>query len=69
MTAAELDALEAPEIESDSIRCWRFEQLVRAGFNDEDATEIAFHLDIDLHYATRLVRQGCPSSTALKIVL
>ena len=30
MTAAELDALEAPEIESDSIRCWRFEQLVRA---------------------------------------
>ena len=69
MTAAELEALEAPETESEIVRCWRFEELLRAGYEEEDATEIAFHLDIDLHYATKLVELGCPSRTALEIVL
>lgn len=69
MTAAEVGALEAPETESDTVRCWRLEELIRAGYDEEDATEIAFHLDVDLHYATRLVRQGCASRIALEIVL
>ena len=69
MTAAELEALEIHETEFESVRCWRLEELQRAGYEEEDATEIAFHLDIDLHYAIRLVQLGCPSRTALEIVL
>jgi hypothetical protein len=66
MTAAELIALEAPWI--DSVREWRLEELLRAGYDLEDATEVAFDLEIDLHHATDLVRRGCPSATAVKIV-
>ena len=69
MTAAELEALEAPETHFESVRCWRLEQLLRAGYDEEDATEIAFHLEIDLHYAIELVRRGCPSRTAVEIIL
>jgi hypothetical protein len=65
MTVAERFALEAP---ADSVREWRLEELLRAGYELEDATEIAFNLEIDLHQATDLVRRGCPSATAVKIV-
>ncbi len=69
MTAADLEALVAPGTESDSVRSWRLEELCRAGYDEEDATEIAFHLDIDLHDAVELVRRGCPSRIAARIVL
>ena len=67
MTAAQSEAFWASEV--DAVRYWRFEELVRAGYEDEDAIELAFHLDIDLHWAMNLVRRGCPSSTALRIAL
>jgi hypothetical protein len=67
MTAAQFETLEASE--ADAVRLWRFEELVRAGYEDEDAVELAFHLDIDLHFATNLVRCGCPSRTAVQIML
>jgi hypothetical protein len=67
MTAAQLEALEATEV--DAVRRWRFDELVRAGYEDEDAIELAFHLDVDLHMATNLVRRGCPSNTAVRIAL
>ena len=51
------------------MRRWRFDELLRAGYDDDDATELAFHTDIDLHWATSLVRRGCPSSTAVQIAL
>ena len=70
MTAAELEALEAvAETECDAVRVWRWEELVRAGYDEEDATEIAFDVEIDLHYAANLVRRGCPSGTAAQILL
>ena len=70
MTAAELEALEAvPETEVDQVRFWRWEELLRAGYDEEDATELAFHVEIDLHHAANLVRRGCPSSTAVQILL
>jgi hypothetical protein len=70
MTAAQLEALELDEAaEVDQVRRWRFDQLVRAGYEDEDAIELAFHLDIDLHTLTSLIRQGCPSGTAVRIAL
>jgi hypothetical protein len=55
--------------EEDAVRRWRFDELVRAGYEDEDAMELAFHLDVDLHLATNLLRRGCPSSTAVRIAL
>ena len=67
MAAAQFEALEVSEV--DVIRRWRFDELVRAGYDDEDAMELAFHLYIDLHLATNLVRRGCPSSTAVQIAL
>jgi hypothetical protein len=67
MTAAQLEELEASEV--DAVRLWRFDQLVRAGYEDEDAIELAFHLDVDLHLLTSLIRRGCPSSTAVRIAL
>jgi hypothetical protein len=70
MTAAQLAALATdPAGEDESVRCWRFDELVRAGYEEEDATEIAFHLDIDLHDAAALVHRGCPSALAVQIVL
>lgn len=67
MTAAQFETLETSE--ADVVRLWRFEELVRAGYEDEDAVELALHLDVDLHFATNLVRRGCPSSTAVQIML
>jgi hypothetical protein len=67
MTAAQLEELEASEV--DAVRRWRFDQLVRAGYENEDAIELAFHVDVDLHMLTSLVRRGCPSSTAVRIAL
>ena len=67
MIAAEIEAREVAEI--DAVRRWRFDELLRAGYDDDDATELAFHIDIDLHWAASLVRRGCPSSTAVQIAL
>lgn len=67
MGAAQFEVLEASEV--GVVRRWRFDELVRAGYDDEDALELAFHLDVDLHLATSLVRRGCPSSTAVRIAL
>lgn len=67
MTAAELEALKVPEV--DAVRRWRFDELLRAGYDDDDAMELAFHVDIDLHWAISLVRRGCPSRTAVRIAL
>lgn len=67
MTVAEFSALEVPW--TDAVREWRLEELLRAGYDEDDATEVAFHLDVDLHDAITLVRCGCPSHTAVEIIL
>ena len=67
MAAAQFEVLEVSE--EDVVRRWRFDELIRAGYDDEDAIELAFHLDVDLHSATELVRRGCPSGTAARIAL
>ncbi len=67
MTAAVLEAREGSEI--DEVRRWRFDELLRAGYDDDDAIELAFHLEIDLHWAMSLVGRGCPSSVAVQIAL
>ena len=48
---------------------WRFERLVRAGYDPDDALELATHPEIDLRAAETLVRRGCPSRTAVSILV
>ncbi len=48
---------------------WRFEQLVRAGYSERQALELAMRRDIDLGSATKLVRRGCVPETAMRILV
>jgi hypothetical protein len=48
---------------------WRFEELVRAGYDAGSALILAGNADVDLHAACRLLARGCPPETALQIVL
>jgi hypothetical protein len=55
--------------DTDEVVGWRHEELVRAGMDPDDAQRVALETWIDLHWATDLVRRGCPSATALRILL
>jgi hypothetical protein len=67
MTAAQFEQLEIPEVEA--VLRWRFEALVRAGFDAGSAMILASHVEIDLHDATSLLARGCPPETAMEILL
>jgi hypothetical protein len=67
MTTAQLEG-EATS-EADVVLRWRFDELIRAGYDHDDAELIARDLMVDLHLATDLVRQGCPSAIAVRIAL
>jgi len=62
-----------PEIphatEMDSITGWRFGYLLGAGYDPEAALLIAQDSGVDLHRAADLVQRGCPTDTALRILL
>ena len=66
MAAAQL---EHHESETDLVRRWRFDELLRAGYDIVDAAELALRTEIDLHWAVSLVQRGCPSATATRIAL
>ena len=55
------------EPECERVRAWRFEMLVRAGYTVRQAEALA-DADVDLHYATRLVRV-CDRELAFDILL
>ena len=57
------------ETEDERVARWRLEQLTRAGYEETAALVLADIVDIDLHLAVDLVRHGCPSDTALRILL
>ncbi len=67
MTAAQFEAI--GETEAEIILRWRFDELVRAGYEVGAALLLASHVEIDLHDATGLVRRGCPHDTAVRILL
>lgn len=66
MAAAQL---EHHESETDLVRRWRFDELLRAGYDIADAAELALRTEVDLHWAVSLVQRGCPSATATRIAL
>ena len=67
MTAAQFEELEAPEVEA--VLRWRFEELVRAGYDAGTALILASHVEVDLHDATHLLVRGCTPEIAMQIVL
>jgi len=67
MTAAQFEAI--GETEAEMILRWRFDELVRAGYDVGTALMLASHVEIDLHDATALLRRGCSADTAVRILL
>jgi hypothetical protein len=67
MTAAEFEVLD--EGEAESVLRWRLVELIGVGYSWDDALVLATHVEIDLHLAGDLLRRGCPSATALRILL
>jgi hypothetical protein len=66
MSAVETDVHQS---EDERVAYWRLEQLQRAGYDETAALVLADLVHIDLHLAIDLVRNGCPSDTALRILL
>ncbi len=66
MTVVEI---ETPQTEGERVAHWRLEQLVRAGYDEPAALLLADVRHVDLHLATDLLRRGCPTDTALRILL
>ena len=67
MSAAELDV--HTETETERIQRWRAHELERAGYAPGEAAELAGRADVDLHLAVELLERGCPTGTALRILL
>jgi len=67
LAAAELQLLEQTEVER--IERWRADELERAGYAPRAAGRLAVRHDVDLHFATELIKRGCSPDLALKILL
>ena len=65
MSALELQ----PQTETERIERWRYEALVRAGYEPTAARRIAARHEIDLHHAVDLLERGCSAELALAILL
>jgi hypothetical protein len=48
---------------------WRFAELVRAGYQPEQAERLAVAVEVDLHAAVSLLDRGCPPALAERILL
>lgn len=67
MTTAQLTSLDT--LEAEEVFRWRFSTLASAGYELDDALRLALNGDVDLHAAANLVARGCPSATAVRILL
>ena len=66
MAAAELTQI----TEGERVQAWRQEELERAGYPRDLAAQLAERVDVDLHHAVALVRDGgCPPDIAASILL
>jgi hypothetical protein len=53
----------------DPVRRWRLQRLVRAGYDPCDSLVLSKQPEIDLHLAIDLVKRGCSTRTAVRILL
>ena len=60
--------LERPPDEEVRVLFWRFEQLLEAGYSQEQAVDLSVEPTVDLHQAISLLRRGCPPAVALAIL-
>lgn len=63
------NTLSRPRPSRDPAHDWRLEQLQAAGYPSVHAVVLSERTDVDLHLAIRLLEQGCPVETALRILL
>jgi hypothetical protein len=66
MTTAEQ---QRSELSESDVFDWRFSELTRAGYSHADAWLLAAAKAVDLRLAERLLVEGCPPSTAVRILL
>lgn len=66
MTTAELHKT---RVTDEDVVAWRVHQLLRAGADRTCAVILAKRRHVDLHEAVDLLERGCPSKTALEILL
>jgi hypothetical protein len=66
MTTAEQQRSELVDTE---VFDWRFTALSRAGYPHADAWLLAAAKEVDLRVAERLLVDGCPVATAVRILL
>jgi hypothetical protein len=57
------------ETESERVERWRTDELIRVGFDVEQATLLAIEPEVDLHTAIHLIESGCPPELAVRILL
>jgi hypothetical protein len=55
--------------EAAAVTRWRLHELLRAGYSWDQGVLLAARSDVDLHQAVDLLRRGCPTQTALQILL
>lgn len=67
MNATETEILFESELER--VVGWRLQELLRAGYAEPGARDLAERVEIDLHRAVDLLKSGCPEATALRILL
>jgi hypothetical protein len=67
MSTRELETKYAPEI--DLVEQWRQQELERAGYDSKSAFVLAVSLEVDLHGAVDLLKNGCSAELALEILL
>jgi hypothetical protein len=67
MTTAQFTRLDTDE--ATQVLRWRLRTLAAAGYDLDDAVVLASNVEIDLHGAVELVRRGCPSATAVRILI
>jgi hypothetical protein len=54
--------------EQELVEQWRAQELVRAGYPEAVASELATRADVDLHRAVELLQKGCTPELAAAIL-
>jgi hypothetical protein len=52
----------------EKVEAWRLRTLIKAGYPQQLADELAKRNDVDLHRAVKLVEGGCPPRLAYDIL-
>jgi hypothetical protein len=69
MTTQTVELATTQVSEHELVHRWRLEQLRKTGYPARAAKAIASRHDIDLHLAVELLRRGCTTELAVRILL